>query len=386
MSAGGTAGTGSGSGRLSAATRKALGAVTACSNTISRGLRTLRKLRSCSETLAAAQRTRVGTSQCDVVYQSGTHRLLRYRRASPALWAQPVLICYALINRPYILDLQPEKSVVRQLLAGGFDVYMIDWGTPSHADRFLTLEHYVCGFLAASVEVILRTHGGETLHLLGYCMGGTMAAIFSALNPDAVQSLTLLAAPIDFSGRESLLNVWTDPACFDVDAFLDAQGNCPAWFLQLCFQNTRPIQNSLEKNLSLFANIEDPRFLANYYAMELWVNDNIPMAGETFRQFVKDLYQNNRLARNELRVGSRRVDLGRITCPLMLLMAKNDHLVPPASTQGILPHVRGTDVESVLVEAGHVGLVVGGKAQRSTWPMATRWLADRSTSSEKQAS
>ena len=129
----------------------------------------------------------------------------------------------------------------------------------------------------------------------------------------------------------------------------------------------------------MFENIEDIRFLSNYFAMELWVNDNIPVAGETFRVFVKDLYQDNQLVRGKLHLGSRRVDLGRITCPLLLLMAKNDHLVAPPSTAGIRPHVGSRDVESVVIDAGHVGLVVGGKAQRSLWPEATRWLADRST-------
>jgi poly[(R)-3-hydroxyalkanoate] polymerase subunit PhaC len=343
-------------------------------------LRVWRRLSSYPRALAVARDTRVGTTPCDVVYERGTHRLLRYRRESPATWAEPVLFCYALINRPYILDLQPDKSVVRQYLARGFAAYIIDWGVPAHEDRFLTLDHYVCGFLKEAVEIILRDAGSKDLQLLGYCMGGTMAALFAALHPTVVKSLTLLAAPIDFGGRESLLNLWTQRAHFDVDAFVNAHGNCPAWFLQSCFQNMKPIQNLVQKNLSLFANLEDLRFVSNYFAMELWINDNIPVAGEAFREFVKYLYQGDRLVRGEFQLGGRRVDLARITCPLLLLMAKNDHLVPPSSTEGIRPHVGSQDVESIVIEAGHVGLVVGGKAQRSLWPTATRWLANRSTS------
>jgi polyhydroxyalkanoate synthase len=343
-------------------------------------LRRWRRLLSFPRALAVAQQTRVGTTPCDVVYESGTHRLLRYRRETPSGWAEPVLFCYALINRPYILDLQPDKSVVRLYLDRGFDVYIIDWGVPRPEDRSLTVEHYVCRFLEDAVEFILRERRREDLHLLGYCMGGTMSALYAALQPARVRSLTLLAAPIDFGGRESLLNLWTDRARFDVDAFIEAHGNCPAWFLQACFQNMKPVQNLLQKNISMFENLEDSRFLSNYFAMELWVNDNIPVAGETFRVFVKDLYQNNQLVRGEFHLGSCRVDLGRITCPLLLLMAKNDHLVAPSSTAGIRPHVRSKDVRSIEIEAGHVGLVVGGKAQRTLWPEATRWLASRSTS------
>jgi polyhydroxyalkanoate synthase len=343
-------------------------------------LRAWRRLLSVPRALAVAQRTRVGTTPCDVVYERGTHRLLRYRRETPPVWAEPVLFCYALINRPYILDLQPDKSVVRQYLDRGFDVYIIDWGVPGAADRTLTVEHYVCGFLKGAIDFILRQRGREDLHVLGYCMGGTMSALYAALHPAPVKSLTLLAAPIDFAGRESLLNLWTDRARFDVDAFIEAHGNCPAWFLQACFQNMKPVQNLLQKNLSMFENLEDSKFLSNYFAMELWVNDNIPVAGETFRVFVKDLYQDNQLVRGKLHLGPDRVDLARITCPLLLLTAKNDHLVAPSSTEGIRPHVGSEDVESIAIEAGHVGLVVGGKAQRTVWPAATRWLAGRSTS------
>jgi polyhydroxyalkanoate synthase len=323
--------------------------------------------------------TRVGATPADVVLERGTFKLLRYRRATPAAYAPPVLFCYALINRAYILDLLPDKSVVGQYLARGFDVYLIDWGSPSHDDRRLQLEDYVQGFLAEAVDVIRRAHQRERLHLLGYCMGGTMSAMFAAQHPDRVETLTLLAAPIAFEGKESLLNVWADPRCFDVDAFIDAHGNCPAWFLQGCFLLVKPVQNIFERSTALYEQLGEPQTLSSYFAMERWINDNIPVAGETFRQFVRRLYQGNQLVRGEFTLGRDRVELGRITCPLLLLTAKNDHLVPPASTEGILPHVGSSDVRSMSIEAGHVGLVVGGKAQRGLWPTATQWLADRST-------
>jgi polyhydroxyalkanoate synthase len=325
----------------------------------------------------AALETRVGTTPHDVVFRMGTLSLLRYRRETPAVHREPALFCYALINRPYILDLQPDKSVVRRYLEQGFEVYMIDWGVPSHADRRLTLEDYVCSFLDKVVDFILREHRCRELHLLGYCMGGTLSALFTALSPERVRTLTLLAAPIDFSGRETLLNLWTDRKCFDVDAFVEANGNCPAWFLQLCFLYTKPIQNLVEKNLTFYEQMDDARFVSNYLAMERWVNDNIPIAGETFREFVKKLYQENQLVRGELSLGGRRVDLGRIACPLLLLTAKNDHLVSPASTNRINAYVSSREVKLMMIEAGHVGLVVSSKAHKTLWPDATRWLAER---------
>lgn len=320
--------------------------------------------------------TRVGTTPHDVVFSSGGLRLLRYRRETPATQAEPVLFCYALINRPYILDLQPDKSVVRHYLERGFAVYMIDWGAPSHADRRLTLEDYVCERLASVVAFVLREQGRRSLHLIGYCMGGTLSALYTALQPEAVQTLTLLAAPIDFAGQESLLNVWSNRRHFDVDAFIDANGNCPAWFLQMCFLHTKPVQNLVEKNISFYENMDDPRFVANFVAMERWANDNIPVAGETFRQFVKQLYQENQLVRGELRLGARRIELGRIACPLLLLTASNDHLVSPRSTLGIRAHVGSREIGAMMIEAGHVGLVVSSKAHKTFWPEAARWLVE----------
>ena len=340
--------------------------------------RAWRRLASGSGVVAAAAETRTGATPFDRVLTMGHVSLRRYQRKEPARQRIPVLICYALINRPYILDLMPGRSVVQQYLEGGFEVYLVDWGTPTDADRDLTLSDYVETLLWRAVDFILAAHGCETLHLLGYCMGGTMATLFTAIRPAPVKTLTLLAAPIDFSGRESLLNVWADRRHFDVDAFVDAYGNCPAAFLQSCFLYTRPVQNLVEKILGFCDQMDDPRFLRNYFAMERWVNDNIPVAGETFREFVKKLYQENQLVRGEFRLGGERVELARISCPLLLLTAQSDHLVHPSSTLQLLEHVGSLDVESMMIDAGHVGLVVSSKAHQALWPAAVRWLAERS--------
>jgi polyhydroxyalkanoate synthase len=338
-----------------------------------------RRLLRWPQLVRSASDTPVGMTPYDVVLEIGTLSLRRYRSGAVTRGLPPVLFCYALINRPYILDLQPDKSVVRRYLDAGFDVYLIDWGIPAHADRKLTLEHYVENLLASVVEFILRQRDTRRLHLLGYCMGGTLSVLYTALHPRQIQTLTLLAAPLDFGGRESLLNAWADPRYFDVDAFVDAFGNCPGPFLQLCFLGTKPIQNLLTKGLSLYEQLEDPQFVSNYFAMERWVNDNIPVAGETFREFVKKLYQGNQLVRGEFQLGAERVDLAQITCPLLLLTAQNDHLVPANSTLSIRSLAGSRDVKALAIAAGHVGLVVGGKAHATLWPQAVRWLAERSS-------
>lgn len=321
----------------------------------------------------------VGTSPADVVHEESAFRLLRYRNPHSIDLAEPILICYALVNRPYILDLQKNRSVVQQLLKRGFDVYMIDWAVPKDSDRGLRLNDYVCNFIHSAVKMTLEKSGASKLNLLGYCMGGAMSTMFTAIYPQFVRNLILLAAPIDFSGEDSLLHLWTQEKNFDVDALIDAYGNCPAEFLQHSFQLMKPVQNYFEKYTGFYENMYDDSFLENFFAMEKWGNDNVPVAGETFREFTKYLYQRNQLVKGEFRLNGISVKLENITCPLLLLAATGDHLVPPSSTFGIEPHVGSTKVKKMTINAGHVGLVVSSKAHKQLWPDAAMWIADHST-------
>ena len=326
-----------------------------------------------------ARDVRVATTPHDVVYEEDSLKLLRYRNEHSIDFAEPVLVCFALVNRPYILDLQPDRSVVRQLLKRGFDVYLIDWGIPTAADRTLRLHDYVCGFMKNVADFVCNHSNSPKLNLLGYCMGGTMSAMYTALRPEQVKNLILMAAPIDFSGEECLLNVWTREEYFDVDGLIDAFGNCPGSFLQSSFQMMKPVQNYFEKYVGFVEKMDSDDFLENYFAMERWANDNIPVAGETFREFVKHLYQENQLVKGEFRLHDKPVKLENITCPLLTLVAEHDHLVPPSSTLAIKDHVSSKFVHHMSINAGHIGLAVSSKAHGQLWPDAAMWIADHST-------
>lgn len=321
----------------------------------------------------------VATTPHEVVYEEDSLKLLRYRSEHSIDLAEPLLVCFALVNRPYILDLQPQRSVIRQMLKRGFDVYLIDWGSPTAADRTLRLQDYVCGLMKNVADFVCEHSQSPKLNLLGYCMGGTMSTMYTALYPEQVRNLILMAAPIDFSGDECLLNVWTQEEYFDVDGLVDAFGNCPAYFLQSSFQLMKPVQNFVEKYVSFFDRMDDDAYLENYFAMERWVNDNIPVAGETFREFVKHLYQQNQLVKGEMRLHDIPVQLDKINCPLLMLVAEHDHLVPPSSTLALKEHVSSQFVQSMSINAGHIGLAVSSKAHGQLWPDAAMWIADHST-------
>ncbi len=327
----------------------------------------------------AARDVSRGTSPHDVVYEERSLKLLRYRNDRPAVFAEPIVICFALVNRPYILDLQADRSVVRQLLRCGFDVYLIDWGIPRDSDHTLELYDYVCGYMKNVVDFVLQQSGAAQVNLLGYCMGGTMSTMFTSLYQPLVRNLIVMAAPIDFSTKKGLLNVWSDEKYFDVDGFVDAFGNCPGSFLQACFQMMKPVQNFIEKYIGFFDKMDDDKFVESFFAMEYWGHDNIPVAGETFRQFVKMLYQQNKLVKGEMSLRDRAIALQQITCPLLILVAVHDHMVTLESALALRDHVKSTEIEEMRIDAGHVGLAVSSRAHREFWPGVASWIADRSS-------
>ena len=306
-------------------------------------------------------------------------KLCHFTTGSNQRFREPLLICYSLINRPYILDLHAQRSVVRQLLRAGFDVYLLDWGVPDDADRETDLSDYVGNRLRTAVEHICQRNGSEQVHLLGYCLGGTLSAMFAARYPERVSGLILMAAPIDCYAGQGLLQLWADPTYFDVDRLIDVFGNCPGELLQFCFQMLKPVQNFYEKYATLAEKLNDEDYLSDFQAMERWTSDSVPIAGAAFRQIVKELYRENLLARNSFSLAGHRIDLQTIDHPLLLLTADKDHLVPPSSTLALAKVVASRDISYLSVDCGHVGLAVGRRAHRDLWPSACEWLAAHSS-------
>lgn len=326
-----------------------------------------------------SQRVRKGISPSEVVYEEDRLKLLHYVGTDEPRYQTPLVFVYALVNRPYILDLKKGRSVVARFVEAGFDTYLVDWGIPTPADRHLMLDDYINGYLINVLDLLRERTGQNRANILGYCMGGTMSAMFTALHPERVKNLTLLAAPIDFATNDSLLNVWTRAEHFDVDKFVDTFGNCPADFLQAVFQLMRPVGNLLEKPIHFYEHMHEERFLEDFLTTETWLQDNIPVPGEVYRQFVKYLYQKNLLTQNRMPVGKRIVNLREIRCPVLNIMAQKDDLVPSSQSVPFNDLVGSPDRGTLMLEgSGHIGLAIGGRAQREIWPQACQWLAERS--------
>jgi polyhydroxyalkanoate synthase subunit PhaC len=336
------------------------------------------RLRRAWEVALFPPKVKVGQTPSDVVYQSGRMRVLHYRKPpnAPPGHRPPVLCVYALINKPYIMDLQPGLSVVESLLARGLDIYLLDWGTPNVLDQDLRMHDYVNGYVEAAVQATKREAGVDRIHLLGYCMGGTFSAMYTARHPENVRTLTLMAAPLDFDTRSSFLNVWAQAPGFDAWKIARSYRLIPADFFNSAFSMLDPLRTNYLKFQTLLEHIDDQPFVENFLRMEMWNMDGIPMAGPTYAEFLDKGYQRNLLVKGEWQLDGDdgKVDLSQITMPVATIVGLKDNLVPPECTERVLEHVGSKDIQRFEHPSGHIGLSTSRRAHEDLWPRFAEWV------------
>lgn len=306
----------------------------------------------------------------DSLFSEGTATLYRFRASEVSSGRAPVLLVPSLINRWYVLDLRPGASLARALVDAGFDVYCLDWGVPEAEDRYLDWDAVV-GRVGRMVRRVQRESGALRVGLLGYCIGGTLAAIHTALEPDSVAGLVNLAGPIDFAEGGFLAHM-VNPRWFDPQAIADA-GNVSAQQMQSGFVALRPTAQ-LGKWLSFFDRLGDPERLEAYQALEEWASANIPFPGAAYAKYIRDLYQENALARGEHHVAGRRVRLGDIRCPVLTVVTDRDVICPPPAAQALNDLSSSSDKSLLVIPGGHVGAVVGGSAPKQLYPKLAEWF------------
>jgi polyhydroxyalkanoate synthase len=311
-----------------------------------------------------------------VVHTRGTMRLLRYA-APRRRYRTPILFVYSLINRWYILDFLPGRSLIEYLTREGYDVYAIDWGIAGPDEHHLTLGELLSGHIRTAVRWTQRVSGSEDVTLYGYCMGGTMALAYTSLHPEGIRNLVVQATPVDFS-KGGIYSLWTMPQHFDVDSLVDAYGNVPPYVLESGFFMASPVQR-ITKWLDVCRQIDDPGFVTTFLALERWGADAVPFPGEVYRQYMKDCYQQNLFCQNRMEVNGERVDLGRIHCPVLNIIAEQDNIAPPAMSEpleGLL--VGAKDRETKRFPVGHIGLSASSKSPVKVWPHVAAWMGQRS--------
>jgi len=257
----------------------------------------------------------------------------------------------------------------------GQDVYLIDWGYADDADQYLTMDDYINGYIDRCVDILRERHNEEKINLLGICQGGTFSLCYSSMHPEKVRNLVTMVTPVDFHTPDNMLSHWVQN--IDIDLLVDTQGNISGDLLNGTFLSMKPYELMGKKYIGVIDILDSPDALKNFMRMEQWIFDSPDQAAETFRQFIKDFYQDNKLISGEVVIGDKTVDLKNLTMPILNIYAKQDHLVPPAATTALKKYVGSDDYKEISFPGGHIGIYVSGTAQKTVPPEIGAWLSLR---------
>ena len=327
------------------------------------------------KTLRDARDVQLGASERQAVFQVDKVVLYRYKARHRAPLSTPVLVVYALVNRPDMADLQVGRSLIGALLDRGLDVYLIDWGYPDGGDRALTLDDYIAHYIDSCVDFMAQAHATNSINLLGICQGGTFSICYAALEPRKVRNLVTTVTPVDFHTPQDMLSHLFRHV--DADLIVGAYGNVPGDLLNSVFLSLKPFRLAQQKYLHLVDDLDDPAAVEMFLRMEKWIFDSPALSGAAFREFLTGFYQGNGLIKGEVRIGERRVDLGAVDMPVLNIYAEKDHLVPPAASLALGKYVGTKDYAAKGFSGGHIGLYVGTSGQAQVPDLIHSWLAER---------
>ena len=319
-----------------------------------------------------------GQTPKTVLHRRGTRSLYHSKPMVQEVYRVPVLFVMATSNKAFIFDLAPGQSLVEYLLKRGHDVYVIDWNPPTGEERNLKFEDYVLDFIPDCVRRVQENSGEKDVTIVGYCAGGLLSTIYAALHPDGpLKNLVTFTVPIDFT-KMTLVHSWTDARHMDVDRLVDTLGIIPTEIITAGFDMMRPAAR-VTGQIRMWDNMWNDEYVTAFRRMERWGNETLPLAGEYFRQTVKELMQKNALYEGTLKIGGRPVLLKNIKVPLLSIVAQYDHLVPPEGSRPLIEQVSSKDKEEIILPGGHVSLVAGANAVKRMWPKLDQWLERRST-------
>ena len=326
-------------------------------------------------TLQSLGEVDVGQTPKQEIYAEDKLRLYRYtseKTPGKKRCKTPLLICYALVNRPYMVDLDQERSFVKRLLELGTDVYLIDWGYPDAADRYLDMDDYVNGYIANCVDQVRLDSGHDSINLLGICQGGALSLCYTAMNPEKIKNLVTMVTPVDFQTPDNMLSHLAQQ--IDVDLAVETYGNIPGAMLNDAYNSLMPMRLGIQKNLNMPEQLLDQANALNFLRMEKWIYDSPDQAGEMFRQFMSTFFKQNGFINNAVTVGDNEVDLKQIKQPIFNVFGSFDHLVPPAASKALSELTNSSDYSEYEIASGHIGVFVSGRSQKEVAPTIAQWL------------
>lgn len=330
------------------------------------------KVNKIKKLLSNIENIKTGLTDYEIVKETPLYRLLHYKPITEQAYKYPLLVVYALINKSYILDLQQDKSWVRSLLEQGINVYLLDWKAPSKLDKYTTIDDYVNNFIYECVEKVKNIENVEQISLQGYCMGATMSLMYSSIYQKNIKNLITIAPIVDSEKDKSVIRNMAYH--MDIDKVLSMHENFPYELLYLVFASLKPFKQGVSKYLNLFNNLEDENFVQNFLRIEKWLYDTPPIAGDAFRQWVKDIYQQNLFAKNKMIIGENKINLSNINVPLLNVVAEADHLVTPDCSISLNNLVSSSEKSLMKFPTGHVGMIASGFSQKMVLPKIAKWI------------
>jgi len=316
----------------------------------------------------------VGATPKELVWSCDKIKMYHYKRETPAKCATPVLVSFAMLNRHDVLDLQPDRSLMKKLLDEGLDIYIMDWGYHNRSDRYITMEDYIDVYMNGAVDYLRHIHKVDKIHKMGICQGGTFSMIYAALYPEKLKSLTTYVAPYDFSTTKCMLYTWTK--YIDVDTMVDSLGTIPGEMIDSSFGMLKPSMG-VSKYLGVINSLEDSDKMMNFLRMEKWKADLPAIPGEMYRKYIKDLFRDNLLIKGEFELGGRKVNLKKVTMPFLNVYATEDNIIPNESTRNVMPLIGSKDKKEYAFPGGHIGVFVGAKSQKELAPAVAKWVIER---------
>jgi polyhydroxyalkanoate synthase subunit PhaC len=313
-----------------------------------------------------------------IIFEGGKVSLRYYAARGSVRHRTPILLTFALIKRPFILDMQKGKSVVEALTNQGFNVYMIDWIPPNESDTWRGFDAYVNGDMADAVRAVQIHSGVEEISLIGYCFGGLLSLIYNALHPENVKNLITITLPLNMSVRDIPSTYFADsmrPRM--VESLLAIYGNAPAWMMNQMFVGMTPTYYAIDKYVDQYKNSSRAGYAEANELFEKWLLSDVPLAGQIFRELMTDLAKDNNLFRGFMKVGNETVNLRKIACPVYNMVADDDNIVAPRASVALPKMVASTDARNFHYPIGHMGAAVSGYAMKKLWPEIGNWLKER---------
>ena len=313
----------------------------------------------------------------DVIWRARKAELSRYRSNVPKRFRTPLLMYIGLVSQSYLFDLHQGNSFVERLMNLGFDVFVLDWGIPDEADAGNDIATYACEMLPRAIKATLRASGTDDINLIAYCMGGCLTlAMLGARDDIPVRSLITMATPVDYSQMGEFFKPMREGE-FDLDRSLDDSGNVPANVIRSMVNIRRPTSEMVQY-ATLWQNLWNEEFLEGFESMREWVADHVPFPGAAFREVMQQWMRNNGFMTGDMTVGGMRVDLSRITCPTLCMIAEHDEMVPLSAAQPIGALLTGTHARVEVIKAGHVSLTCGRSMETKSLPILRDWLETHS--------